>query len=69
MRQKGVLFFALLLEATTGNGQVEYPYPLQKLYFNTEGKKSYMVYMDVQPVNGNGQTIILDPCTGLQKSE
>ena len=36
-----------------------YPYPLQMLQFEVEGRPVRMAYMDVQPERSNGQTIVL----------
>ena len=36
-----------------------YPYPVQMLQFEMEGRPVRMAYMDVKPENPNGQTIVL----------
>jgi len=39
--------------------QIVYPYPSQQFVFHAENKNSFLSYMDVKPVTGNGKTIIL----------
>ena len=53
-----VIVTTVLMYAGT-YAQVQYPYPLQKFAIHIEGKNSYMSYMDVQPANSNGKTVIL----------
>jgi pimeloyl-ACP methyl ester carboxylesterase len=36
-----------------------YPYPVQMLQFEVEGRPLRMAYMDVRPQNPNGQTLVL----------
>jgi len=36
-----------------------YPYPVQMLQFEHEGRLLRMAYMDVQPANPNGKTVVL----------
>jgi pimeloyl-ACP methyl ester carboxylesterase len=36
-----------------------YPYPVQMLQFEVEGRPVRMAYMDVKPQNPNGQTLVL----------
>ncbi len=36
-----------------------YPYPVQMLQFEVEGRPVRMAYMDVKPQNPNGQTVVL----------
>ena len=36
-----------------------YPYPVQMLQFELEGRPVRMAYMDVRPETPNGQTIVL----------
>ena len=36
-----------------------YPYPVQMLQFEVEGRPVRMAYMDVKPENPNGQTVVL----------
>ncbi|MEO6316280.1 MAG: alpha/beta hydrolase [Chitinophagaceae bacterium] len=57
--QKILLMLFVSAFVHTLQAQVRYPFPLQRFVFQVEGKTSYMSYMDVQPVNGNGKTILL----------
>jgi pimeloyl-ACP methyl ester carboxylesterase len=37
----------------------EYPYPVQRFAFTSQGVKLQMAYMDVKPANPNGRTVVL----------
>ncbi len=37
----------------------EYPYPVQRFAFSSQGVKLQMAYMDVQPAKPNGRTVVL----------
>src|ERR1700753_3033020 len=63
-------FFLWLLSALLGTAHaqdtlsitlenVKYPYPVKLLSLKSEGQDFRMAYMDVQPANANGRTVIL----------
>jgi pimeloyl-ACP methyl ester carboxylesterase len=37
----------------------EYPYPVSRFEFSSQGQSLKMAYMDVSPRNGNGRTVVL----------
>ncbi|MEO6149284.1 MAG: alpha/beta hydrolase, partial [Mucilaginibacter sp.] len=69
MQKKLLLLFSILIMAAGANAQpdtlsitlenVQYPYPVKFMPITTDGQDVRMAYMDINPANANGKSVIL----------
>ena len=53
------IFISLLFSFTLHSQNIQYPYPVKYITIPIDGQDAKMAFMDVNPANANGQSVIL----------
>ena len=54
-----IIFISTLFSFQLQAQKIAYPFPLKYIDINIDGQNSKMAFMDVKPVNPNGNNVIL----------